>query len=156
MNERHWNERHWNEHHWNDDRLIDHLYGIAPADAHLESCGECAARRDAVRLARRSAVSAESEVAADFLAAQRRRIEARIERPREWSFGLPQALSVAVTVLMAVLLSMPVPEPEPTVASSGSVVSLDAQLFAEISELVENAEPRAAAPIHGLFSEGLP
>ncbi len=140
--------------HWNEDRLIDHLYGIAPADDHLRSCEECGARLGGMRTARRSAVVAEGEVAAHFLAAQRRRIEACIERPREWSFGVTQALGVAATVLLAVLLSTPAPEPEPSLASSGAgVVSVDAQLFAEISEMVESTEARAAAPIHALFSE---
>jgi hypothetical protein len=146
-----------NERHWERDRLIDHLYGIVPADPHLEGCVDCSARLEEMRATRRSSVAAEREVGADLLVAQRQRIDARRERPRGWGFGLAQALGVAVTLLMAVLLSTPSPGPGPTItASTAAVVSLDAELFAEIAEMVESTEARAAAPIHALFVEEMP
>ncbi|MGH9673151.1 MAG: hypothetical protein ACRD44_08215 [Bryobacteraceae bacterium] len=130
------------------EELIDHLYGISGDNSHLESCAQCRGRRQELARTWRVAAMAGEDVAADFLAAQRSRIAARIEAgSRGWHFRLVPALGVAATILMAALLSTPSPEAHRALASS------DAQLFNEIYMLVENTEPRAAAPIHGLFEE---
>ena len=63
--------------HWTDEQLIDHLYGVGPADGHLDQCELCRDRLTALEV-RRQQVSMAEPVSDDFLAAQRRAIYARL------------------------------------------------------------------------------
>lgn len=140
--------------HWTDDRLIDRLYGIAPKDAHLESCLECQARLSQMRANRRAVDAALQEnVSAEFLAAQRRQIYARLTEREGW-FGRGQvrrfaSAAAAVLVVAGGLLFYQ--------GSRHSRVSetkmSDAQLAQEVSRMAEDFEPQATAPLQALFEE---
>ena len=139
--------------HWTDDRLIDRLYGIAPKDAHLESCLECGARLSQMQANRRAVDAALQEsVSAEFLAAQRRQIYAKLgERQgwlgrgqeRRWASALAAVLVVGGGLLFYEGSRQRV---------SGSKIS-DAQLAQEVSRMAEDFEPQATAPLQALFEE---
>lgn len=132
--------------HLSDDQLLERLYGAA-AHPHVESCEECSARYG--ELERRRAELAEAApVAADFLAAQRRRIYARLERQARWR--LKWAPAAAAALALAIGFAVYRPEaPKPAVHPDSG----DAQLFSEMYSMEQSTEPRAAAPIHALFED---
>jgi hypothetical protein len=142
--------------HWTDEELIDRLYGVGPETpaelGHLASCGDCGVRWQSVQERRSEAILPPS-VSEGFLRAQRQRIHARIENPgfvRSVLRPVP-ALATVLLVAMGWMLQRPdPPKPEPRTA----VIS-DTQLFTEIASAVDQ-EPRAADPIHSLFTESQP
>src|SRR6185437_8328024 len=69
--------------HWTDDQLIAYLYGIGPNDHHLSSCQECQSRVS--QLQERQEELRSEDVDIKLLAAQRRRIYARLTAPDHWS-----------------------------------------------------------------------
>ena len=130
--------------HLSDDQLLDRLYGLAEHDPHLEACGECARRWSELRQ-RRATMAAPEEVSFDVLAAQRRKIYARLgERPRGQMKWVPAVAAAGLLAIGALLYSPEAPlHPEPA----------DAQLFSEVYSMEQSTEPRAAAPIHSLFED---
>ena len=68
--------------HLSEDALLDALYGIAGSNAetHLHECAHCAQRLHEWQ-EKRAAAAASIEIPGEFLAAQRRKIYERIERP---------------------------------------------------------------------------
>ncbi len=135
--------------HWTDEQLVGRLYGIAEADTHLDNCAVCRARWTVLRSRRRELLAEPAPVEPERLAAQRRAIYERIERPRGWRDFVAAPLYGAVAAAaLALVIFLPSPRPESSVA-----VSNDAQFFTEISSMVETAEPEAATPIRGLFQE---
>src|ERR1700681_4447906 len=89
--------------HLSEDALLDAIYGIAgiDAEAHLDGCAECGRRFHEWQETR--AAAAESvEIPVEFLAAQRKKIYERIERPSRkqwlWAPGLAAALAIGVFV----------------------------------------------------------
>ena len=108
-----------------DDALLDAVYGIAgnEADVHLRGCADCARRLHEWQEKRASTV-ASIEIPGDFLAAQRRKIYERIERPSRkhwlWAPGLAAAygwtnvfgfalIPLAITFLLYLLLAKDAP-----------------------------------------------
>lgn len=177
--------------HRSDADLLNLMYGIGERDSHLDECVECSARLKAMRKVRLT-LAAEPRVSPDFLAAQRRAIWNRIEKP-SWRPRLFSPYPAAVAVLaavLAILVTVPRPGVRPAMASSdeqlfsdvaaqvarpwpgdvepvsgppaahtaGAAVvdssTPDARLFEEIANDVAGNEPRAAAPIRVLYSEG--
>ena len=132
--------------HWTSDELIEALYGVREPNTHLDTCEECKGRWEGLRRAG-GELRTVPEVPAELLAAQRRRIAQRIEyRGSRMRPAMP-ALAAAAMVLVGIALLRPAPRPEPSIAQGG-----EGQLYMEIYEkVVASEEPRAAAPIRGLF-----
>jgi hypothetical protein len=133
--------------HLRDDELIERLYGEAPKDAHVESCRDCQARLRELE-ARRSASTVPEEISAGILAWQRREVLARIagggNRRERWAL----AVVAAGVVAAALVLYQPGARmtPPPSVQEDAEESLLDGIYLLEQAE-----EPRAAAPIRGLF-----
>jgi hypothetical protein len=88
----------------------------------------------------------EPEVSQDFLAAQRRSIYRRIGEPRHHGAVLRWALSVAMLLLVVAGFAIQrVQKPAPAIS--------DEQLFSDLANMEQRAEPKAIQPIHGLFQE---
>ena len=137
--------------HLSEDGLLDAVYGIAgsEADAHLRRCADCAQRLHEWH-EKRAAAAASVEVPAEFLAAQRRKIYERIERPSSkrwlWAPGLAAACALAV----GIFVYHPTPQQQP--GKKPAEIS-DTQLFRDIYSMEQTPEPAAAAPARALFEE---
>ncbi len=145
--------------HLSEDVLLDAVYGIAgnDAEAHLRRCADCAQRLQECH-EKRAATLANVEIPGDFLAAQRRKIYDRIERPSRkywlWGPGLAAACALAVGAFvyhpaMESVLQSPAPQQQPAQRADIS----DAQFFRDIYSMEQTVEPAAAAPAHALFEE---
>jgi len=141
--------------HLNEDALLDAVYGIAASDAetHLRRCPDCAQRLNEWH-EKRAATAAKIEISGEFLAAQRRKIYERIERPSRrrwlWAPGLAAACALAVGVFVyRPVLQHSAPQAQPADRAEIS----DAQLFGDIYSLEQVVEPAAAAPARALFEE---
>jgi len=136
--------------HLSEDALLDAVYGIAGKDAetHLGRCGDCAARLHEWQEKRAAAASL--EIPDDFLAAQRRKIYERIERPSHkhwlWAPGLAAACVLAVGIFVYH------PAPQRHRGNQPAEIS-DSQLFGDIYSIEQTPEPAAAAPVRALFEE---
>ena len=137
--------------HLSEDGLLDAVYGIAGNDAetHLRGCAVCAQRLHEWQ-EKRAATVESLEIPGDFLAAQRRKIYERIERPSRkgwlWAPGLAAACALAV----GIFVYHPTPQQKPV--NKPAEIS-DAQLFGDIYSMEQAAEPAAAAPARALFEE---
>jgi hypothetical protein len=103
-----------------------------------------------------------AEVSNEVLLAQRRKVYARLDEPARlhgpWA---PAALAVGFLLAVGVLFYHPgshaasAPKMARQVAvhpvAAARSDATDDQLFSDIYSLEESVEPRAAAPIHGLF-----
>lgn len=137
--------------HLSEDALLNAVYGIAgnDAEAHLRGCADCAQRLHEWQ-EKRAATVASVEIPADFLAAQRRRIYERIDRPSRkhwlWAPGLAAAFALAVGIFVYQPASRQQPMNKPAEIS-------DAQLFGDIYSIEQTVEPAASAPVRALFEE---
>jgi hypothetical protein len=148
--------------HLNDDELIARLYGVGE---NRHECVECARRLRALEQ-QRSNLAAPVEAPADFLAAQRRRIYARVgEKPRRSALGWVPAMAAALCIAAGVFMYHDRPAAHP-VRHSAFVApahapahdaahepTADAQLFSDVYAMEQSVEPRAAAPIHELIED---
>jgi hypothetical protein len=139
--------------HLSDDALLDALYGLADHEPHLRECAVCAHRfsewrRKRERLA--SAAGLSTDVSSDFLAAQRREIYERLERPEPKRLRWAPALAMACLVAVGALIYHPATPPAPRQRGDVS----DSQLFSDAYSMDQSLEPSAAAPIHALFEDG--
>jgi len=140
--------------HLSEDTLLDAVYGIAAddADAHLRRCPDCAQRLQEWH-EKRAATAERVEISSEFLAAQRRKIYERIERPSRkrwlWAPGLAAACALAVSVFVY----HPVVQRATPQVQSAEVEISDTQLFGDIYSLEQVVEPAAAAPARALFEE---
>ncbi len=137
--------------HLSEDALLDAVYGIPgnDADAHLRRCADCAQRLQQWH-EKRSAAAADVEISGEFLAAQRRKIYERMERPSPkrwlWAPGLAAAAALAVGTFVYHPLSQ-----QQRVKTRAEIS--DAQLFGDIYSMEQAVEPAAAAPVRALFEE---
>jgi hypothetical protein len=136
--------------HWNDENLLALMYGIAQPDAHLDGCPDCRARWKRMRTRRTEVLdaAAKARVPDTMLREQRENIAARIERGAaepgwRWRRAVP-GLAVAAVLILGIALEKPGPSPEPVAAA-------DARLFEEVFSEASRPEPRAVAPLRGLF-----
>jgi hypothetical protein len=129
--------------HWTEDELIESIYGIGPADGHLDTCGDCRARRDLI-VQRKSEHAAGPHLPPTFLAAQRRSIYARAEQPVSRSAWFRAAIACAGVSVLAVGL---------VVSRPTDTSAVDAQMIADAYAAVAADMPRAAQPIDALFEE---
>ncbi len=141
--------------HWTDEQIVDHIYGVGPADGHIDSCRECAGRFLAFqqrRLSLESAAPPRDALSDDFIAAQRRAIYARISEPRTlWSLlPLRRLASAAATVIVLAGAFMFYQDRETRQVARAQVS--DAQLAQEVSQMAVD-EPQSTAPLKALFVE---
>ena len=130
--------------HWTEADFQNWLYGLKEADAHSGECGECRAEMERLQQARREIVR-EPEVSADFLAAQRRGIYARLEEaPRRNFHAWRWVLSTAM--LLALVFGLTLPRWHKTAPPIS-----DEQLFSDLAAMEQSAEPKAIQPMHRLF-----
>jgi hypothetical protein len=136
--------------HWTDDQLIDHLYGVGPADGHFEQCADCRARFAAIEARRRQPVVEES-VDDSFLATQRRAIYARLGKPRRWWHAFTiQRLAAAAAMFIVLAGSATLYQSHRRELDESRA---DAQLAQDVSRMSFESEPLATAPLKGLFVE---
>jgi len=136
--------------HLSEDTLLDAVYGIAgnEADAHLRECADCAQRLHEWQ-EKRTALAPSVEIPGEFLAAQRRKIYERIERPSRKYWLLAPGLAAACALAVGIFIYHPAPHPRPVPRAEIS----DAQLFGDIYSMEQAVEPAAAAPARALFEE---
>lgn len=131
--------------HLTNDELVNKLYGLDGGDSHLDNCAECARRWSDLRARRTQFVrlAAAGEESGEFFAAQRRTVQARLERPPRVRW-VPAAVAAACVLAVGLFAYRPAaPRTEPA----------DAQLFSDVYSMEQTLEPLAAAPIHALFEE---
>jgi len=139
--------------HLSDDALLDGLYGLTDHEPHLRECAICAERFSEWRRKRESLAGAagpSTEVSSEFLAAQRRKIYERLERPQPRRLRWAPALAMACLVAVGALVYHPATPPAPQQRGDVS----DSQLFSDAYSMDQSLEPSAAAPIHALFEGG--
>jgi len=143
--------------HWSDEDLIHRMYGVGSENAerlsHLDGCPECAARWRSLEQRRELFVESAqaAEVDESRLRAQRDVVWRRLEDARRpWLWRMAPAGATALLLLFGVLLHQPAPQPEPAQIAMNQQIS-DEQLFTEIATMVDEAAPRVAQPIQGLF-----
>jgi len=145
--------------HLSDDDLIRRLYGIGEEDGHLATCSECSDRWLAIQNVIRSARAEQPrapEMTGRKLAVQRQQILAKLDQPLAgsllWRWAPPAA--AASLLAAALILSRPTSPVAPTPSATVAVnAEADAQLFTDVYSMEQDVEPRAAAPIRGLFQE---
>ena len=147
--------------HWTDEQVIEHLYGIGPEDGHLASCLECRDRVAVMQARWRSIEEGTGdEVSFEFLAAQRRKVYARLADQVGWRriFQMRRWVPAAMA-LFAIGAGLAVFEethPFGLGDSHGQVVDSnisDAELASEVSRFADGSEPKATAPLQALFEE---
>jgi hypothetical protein len=137
--------------HLSEDALLDAVYGIAgnETDAHLRRCADCAQRLHEWH-EKRAASVASVEISGEFLAAQRRKIYDRIERPSTKRWLWAPGLAAACALAMGIFVYHPALRQQP--GNKPAEIS-DTQLFGEIYSMEQSPEPAAAAPVRALFEE---
>jgi len=136
--------------HLSKDEMIQLLYGLDSGADHLTQCSQCRSLYQVLET-RRSEFTALEEIPSELLAAQRRAVYSRMgEKPRSFHAWVP-ALATAALLAIGVYVYQPVtpsiPKSIPTIQAEVG----DAQLFSEAVSIEQTVEPRAVAPIHGLF-----
>jgi hypothetical protein len=155
--------------HLTNDELLNRLYGLGEAEGetnlHLQECTECADRWRAFER-RRAETAAWPEVSNEFLVSQRRGIYARLEERPGMHVRWAPAVAAGFLLAAGVYLSLPGTIPRrhaPQAATSvhnrpapvAHVVHTemsDEQLFSDVYSMEQSAEPRAAVPMHALFT----
>ncbi len=140
--------------HYSDEELIGRLYGLDPGDGHLDVCLECRSRLGAMKERQSLVTSHEPHISKGFLAEQRHAVWARIEKPAapHMFWKAASAFAGMAVLVIGFLAYQPMNTPTAQPAAATATVS-DAQLYADISTVVETPEPLAATPIRGLFEE---
>ncbi len=136
--------------HLSRDEMIQRLYGMDTGASHLEGCLNCGARYQALE-ARRAELAVPEEIPADLLAAQRRAVYSRVGEKTSGFHAWIPALATAALLALGVYVYQPVTHHQPKFAAAPKMDVGDAQLFSEAVSMELTAEPRAVAPIHGLF-----
>ncbi len=140
--------------HLSDDQLIDALYGLRNVEREIGGCSDCAARWVQMRRVRTS-ISPSIEPAPDVLAAQRRRIYERIERPEprlsRIPVWVPAFAAAAVLTIAGVVAYHPHSSVQSARHDTADTRATDTQLYSDVYSIEQSYEPVAAAPIHALF-----
>jgi len=136
--------------HWTDDELLAFHYGVGPSGEHLEVCAACRTRLAAMQLNRdrvETAASVADTVSPEFLAAQRRAVYQRMEKPvrwpvRRWAAGLATACILGGSVAVY--------EHNRQVQLIQERIA-DAKLAQEVTMMADDTGSPAVAPLEGLF-----
>ncbi len=146
--------------HLTNDELLNRLYGLGEAEAetqlHLRECAACADRWRGFEQ-RRAETAAWPDVSNERLASQRRGVYARLEeRPGgmhvRWAPALAAGFLLAAGAYLAIPGRHAVPQAPNRPAPSAHTEISDEQLFSDVYSMEQSAEPRAAVPIHALFT----
>lgn len=151
--------------HWNDEQLIQHLYGVGPADSHLDQCQDCQ-----TRLSTLSSRAAEwrqvPELDGARLLRQRQAVMSRLEQPSRWwmNWKLVPAGAAAMSLVVALAIYAPsqrdVDHHQTAGVQNASSVHeqgvsdadlQDAKLFVEVSDMASSEAPVAANPARALL-----
>jgi len=146
--------------HWTEEELLAHLYGVGPQDGHELKCKQCQSRLSDIEISRvqnELLYEQGSEVGAEFFAAQRRSIYARIGEPktgfavRRWVPGL----AILGTICAGLVLFEPRSVHHSTQAAYRQAVTRvsDTALVEDVGFIAMQQEPDPAAPIKELFAE---
>lgn len=141
--------------HWTDEQLIEYLYGVGPENAHVDACTDCQARLAAMEVNRETDLSrCDGEIAFEFLAAQRRKIYARLTTPatRRWTQLQPRRLAATAATLAVLGGGLFLYEEHQKQQMIDNKLS-DAQLAQQVSNMAEEAEAQPTAPLQALFEE---
>ena len=141
--------------HLGDDALIEAIYGLREIGGSLHECHVCEARWSELK-AKQASVSVAPEVSSGVLAAQRRAIYARMDRPERKSTRWIPAFVAAGVAVAGVLLYQPFADQPQNSALSQPVEISDAQLFADVTEVYsmeQSFEPTTATRLRVLFDE---
>ncbi len=149
--------------HLHDDVFIDGLYGLAEVEDLVGSCPQCASRWVELR-EKRAIIAVTLNPPPQVLAAQRRNIYARIERPQTWSdlvrlhWAGPVVAAAAAVCLLAV--GVFVYRPLNAVQHVATPVSVTQQLpevYSDVYSMEQSFEPSASASFRVLFeADGSP
>lgn len=133
--------------HCSDEQLLAWLYGVEPDDPHRPECEQCRKRGENLRRRREQLLAVEPDVSAEFLAAQRRAIYARIDQARahpSQAALLPWSVAALVLLLALGWLRTEVRSP------AGAEVS-DVKAFEDAFARVASSYPDAVEPLKSLF-----
>lgn len=134
--------------HLTNNELVNLVYGVGTG-GHLDDCRQCAERFEQLREKRAQAAEAQP-VSREFLAAQRRKIYARMgERPQGRMKWVPALAAAACLIAVGVFSHHPARVAMPEAAE----IHVDAQLFSDVYSMEQSMEPIAAQPIHALFEQ---
>jgi hypothetical protein len=142
--------------HWTDEQLIASFYYAGPEDRHLHECTRCRERLAALQ-ANRSLLEHEAgdvhDVDFAFLAAQRRKIYARLAEPvRPWSGLWPVRRWTSAVAMLLVLGGGFVAVEQYRHEQAENKIS-DVQLAQEMSGMSQDLEAQPVAPLQGLFEQ---
>jgi hypothetical protein len=143
----------FSETHLTDEQLIAGLYGVGPANDHIEGCEKCQLRRSSLRVSREGiefARSTEEGVSFDFLAVQRRAIYAKLEARSVWPKPVRRRWAPVALTLLVLGSGAAVYERQHAREALGRQPS-DAQLALEVSQMSQEWQGQPAAPLEGLF-----
>ncbi len=135
--------------HYSDDDLVARLYGLGPADAHLDSCEMCRQRWNKMLERHQLLHSTDIDVPVELLAAQRRAVYARVEqKPRKLRTAwLPLPVAALVLVLLVFTFFKPALHQQPADA-----ISDDAALQ-DVFTVASRTDPAGLEPVQSLFEE---
>lgn len=143
--------------HLSQDELLDQVYGLGERGSHLQECADCSRRLELMSAAKARLRPEELPVTPEFLAAQRRGVQARVKRAEALPTRLAPALAAAFLLAIGVFLFRPHTQqqaaPVPVAAAQADSAASNAQLFSDLYSMEQTFEPRAAAPIRELFEE---
>ncbi len=144
--------------HLNQDELLNQVYGLGGKEAHLLECADCSLRLEAMSAAKARLRPEEFPATPEFLAAQRRGVQARVKRAEALPARLAPALAAAFLLAIGVFLFHPHAQRQTVPVPAAAAVQVDSvanneQLFSDLYSMEETFEPRAAAPIRALFEE---
>jgi hypothetical protein len=140
--------------HWTDDELLAFIYGIGPSGNHMDECPGCQSRLAAMKLSRQTVESSASFTEAvdpSFLAAQRRTIYQRMDKPVRWWNAAPVrrwAAGVATVCILGGSLVVFEHNREMQLAQERMN---DAKLAQEVAAMAQDTDVSSMAPLEGLF-----
>jgi hypothetical protein len=139
--------------HLSQDELLDQVYGLGGREVHLQVCADCSRRFEALLETKARLRPEDLPVTPEFLAAQRRGVQARVQRADALPARLAPALAAAFLLAIGVFLFHPRAPHTSGVTVPAAQVELvsNEQLFSDLQSMEESFEPRAAAPLHALF-----
>lgn len=135
--------------HWTEREITHWLYGLVTDTTHLEECSECRERTEAAAALRKK-VTAPPEVSWEFLAAQRRAIYRRMDRPQPLWLRARWIASVAMLLFVAVFSLTFLKQPAAVTPLESPA---DAKLYSDLVAIDQSNEPKAVAPIEKLFEQ---
>lgn len=152
-----------NRTHLSPDQLIDLLYEIVPADAHLDECAECAAKLRQMQAHQKQGAAVAAPDA--FYHHQRRQILERMAEPARPAFAPTRSVWVPAAVAALLVVGMAVSRPKPRVAAPRAAETVaqirevsaegaDTGWFEDTYTEMQGSEPRALSPMRNLFAEG--